>query len=66
MSALQPQQGRIDSFIIKDILLVDIGLTLLRHDLHRVVVSRRLAGPGHNHTQPQASTVHRTGVASLG
>lgn len=64
--SLQPQLGRIDSFIIKDILLVGIGLTLLRHDLRRVVVSRRLARSGLNHPQPQASTVRRTGATSLG
>lgn len=63
--SLQPQLGRIDSFIIKDILLVGIGLTLLRHDLRRVVVSRRLSRPGLNHPQPQASAVHRDGVASM-
>lgn len=64
--SLQPQLGRIDSFIIKDILLVGIGLTLLRHDLRRVAVSRRLARSGLNHPQPQASTVRRTGATSLG
>ncbi|MBU9843886.1 DUF417 family protein [Rahnella ecdela] len=39
--SLQPQLGRIDSFIIKDILLVGAGLTLLRHDLRRVLIFRR-------------------------
>ncbi|MED7793186.1 DUF417 family protein [Klebsiella aerogenes] len=64
--SLQPQLGRIDSFIIKDILLVGIGLTLLRHDLRRVVVSRRLARSEFRSTKPQASAVRRTGIASLG
>lgn len=64
--SLQPQLGRIDSFIIKDILLVGIGLTLLRHDLRRVVVSRRLARSCLNHPQPPASAVRHTGVNSPG
>ncbi|HID7484216.1 TPA: DUF417 family protein [Morganella morganii] len=33
--SLLPQLGRIDSFIIKDILLIGIGTVLLRYDLMR-------------------------------
>jgi|AGFS01.1.fsa_nt_gi Predicted membrane protein len=39
--SLQPQLGRIDSFIIKDVLLIGAGITLLRHDLRRVLIQRR-------------------------
>lgn len=35
--SLLPQLGRIDSFIIKDILLVGAGLVLLRGDLVKVI-----------------------------
>lgn len=34
--SLLPQLGKIDSFIIKDILLIGAGLVLLRHDLVRL------------------------------
>ncbi|HDU8497242.1 TPA: DUF417 family protein [Morganella morganii] len=40
--SLLPQLGRIDSFIIKDILLIGAGLILLRHDLRRTLILRRL------------------------
>ena len=39
--SLLPQLGRIDSFIIKDLLLIGAGLTLLRHDLRRALIHRR-------------------------
>ncbi|MFG6657397.1 DUF417 family protein [Scandinavium sp. M-37] len=42
--SLQPQLGRIDSFIIKDVLLIGAGVTLLRHDLRRVLIHRRMSG----------------------
>lgn len=35
--SLLPQLGHIDSFIIKDVLLISVGLTLLRHDLRRTL-----------------------------
>lgn len=41
--SLLPQLGRIDSFIIKDILLIGAGLVLLRHDLRRLLVQRRVS-----------------------
>lgn len=44
--SLLPQLGRIDSFIIKDILLIGAGLVLLRHDLRRVLVQRRISRKG--------------------
>ncbi|MGR7527287.1 DUF417 family protein [Klebsiella aerogenes] len=62
--SLLPQLGRIDSFIIKDVLLVGTGLVLLRHDLLRVLLSRGLARSGSYHSQsPPAG---RTSVASPG
>ncbi|WP_341275439.1 DUF417 family protein [Klebsiella aerogenes] len=48
--SLLPQPGYIDSFIIKDVLLVATGLVLLRHDLRRVLLSRRLARSGSHHS----------------
>ncbi|HFD7939680.1 TPA: DUF417 family protein [Klebsiella quasipneumoniae] len=39
--SLLPQLGRIDSFIIKDVLLIGAGLVLLRHDLRRTLINRR-------------------------
>ena len=39
--SLLPQLGYIDSFIIKDVLLLGAGLTLLRHDLRRALIRRR-------------------------
>lgn len=33
--SLLPQLGKIDSFIVKDVLLIGAGLVLLRHDLQR-------------------------------
>lgn len=41
--SLLPQLGRIDSFIIKDVLLIGAGLVLLRHDLRRALVLRALS-----------------------
>lgn len=41
--SLLPQLGRIDSFIIKDVLLIGAGLVLLRHDLRRTLVLRRVS-----------------------
>lgn len=41
--SLLPQLGRIDSFIIKDVLLIGAGLVLLRHDLRRMLVLRRVS-----------------------
>ena len=41
--SLLPQLGHIDSFIIKDILLLGAGLTLLRHDLRRAAIRRRVS-----------------------
>jgi len=38
--SLLPQLGKIDSFIIKDILLIGAGLVLLRHDLVRLKSAR--------------------------
>jgi uncharacterized membrane protein YkgB len=41
--SLLPQLGRVDNFIIKDVLLIGAGLVLFRHDLRRAVILRRLA-----------------------
>lgn len=41
--SLLPQLGRIDSFIIKDVLLIGAGLVLLRYDLRRVLILRRIS-----------------------
>ncbi|MGL4724123.1 MAG: DUF417 family protein [Scandinavium sp.] len=41
--SLLPQLGRIDSFIIKDVLLIGAGLVLLRHDLRRMLILRRVS-----------------------
>lgn len=57
--SLLPQLGRIDSFIIKDILLIGAGLVILRHDLRRAYIARRLharrqAAGYQRHPQPDA------------
>lgn len=62
--SLQPQLGRIDSFIIKDILLVGIGLTLLRHDLQRVLISRRVARA--QQRRPARKSCHASTMAAMG
>lgn len=54
--SLLPQLGRIDSFIIKDVLLIGAGLVLLRHDLRRALVLRR-----ESRAQKRSST-RRTGA----
>lgn len=41
--SLLPQLGRIDSFIIKDVLLIGAGLVLLRYDLRRALILPRLS-----------------------
>lgn len=41
--SLLPQLARIDSFIIKDVLLIGAGLVLLRHDLRRTLVLQRVS-----------------------
>lgn len=39
--SLLPQLGHIDSFIIKDVLLLGAGVSLLRHDLRRALIRFR-------------------------
>ncbi|MCS2164036.1 DUF417 family protein [Scandinavium manionii] len=53
--SLLPQLGHIDSFIIKDVLLLGVGLTLLRHDLRRALVQRRLSRKEKSQTSSQPS-----------
>ncbi len=40
--SLLPQLGKIDSFIIKDVLLIGAGAVLLKHDLKRYFHIRAL------------------------
>lgn len=40
--SLLPQLGKVDAFIIKDVMLVGAGLVLLRHDLQKILAENDL------------------------
>lgn len=43
--SLLPQLGKVDAFIIKDVLLIGAGMVLLRNDLQRLLFENTSPGP---------------------
>lgn len=69
--SLLPELGRIDSFIIKDVLLIGAGLVLLRDDLRRYLVSQKLRSLSrqcskNRRAEPSPQAIRRDRVPFMG